>query len=176
MLHILIAVTLKIIIFSSTTCAQIQFFPDGFTSDNVVSTACATALNATIDCNSMFAFYPNLDYQGPFNSTALDQFCSVNCFQSLATYHDAVVQACDNDPDPWDGITATFGGDRLWAYQNRTCLKDKSTGGYCSGRSLYSYRDSEISSQQAYTFVAVLNEVVSCQYWNSLTCGIFFIK
>lgn len=33
---------------------------------------------------------------------------------------------------PWLGRPAAYGVDRLWAYQNRTCLEDPETKDYCT--------------------------------------------
>lgn len=129
-------VTTIVAVWSHLGVAQIQLF-DGNTTelDNPVSAKCANAMAASIDCSDLFTFYPNTDYQGPFdNPDAQDQFCSATCTNSLASFHSQVSNACQNDPDPFEGLPATFGGDRLSAYQQRTCLKDSSTGEYCNSQ------------------------------------------
>ena len=105
-----------------------------FAFDNPVSEACLTALNSTLTCASQFTSYPSSDYQGPFTSTELDGFCSSDCTSSLAQYRSSVSSNCKDD-QPFNDIPTTFLGDRMDAYQNRTCMKDKSSGEYCNSKS-----------------------------------------
>jgi hypothetical protein len=114
--------------------AQSTFFPEGFSSDSTVSIACSTALSATFACTDYFLFKVNDDDQGPFdNYTAVDQFCSSTCGTALSSYINQVTTACQNDPQPWEGIPAVYPGARLQDYRTRTCLKDSASGEYCSG-------------------------------------------
>jgi hypothetical protein len=120
----------------SLVAAQSQFFPDGLVTDNVLSPTCTSALSSSFNCPPDFLYAVNDDLRGPFdNHTVFYAFCSNTCSAALSSYHDSVSSACQNDPQPWDGIPATYGIDRLWAYQNRTCLKESVNGSYCTGMS-----------------------------------------
>ena len=117
--------------------AQMNFFAAsgdvGF--DNPVSSACSTALNSTLQCESRWAMYPNNDYAGPFNKTELDGFCSTTCISSLVAYRSKVITSCKNDV-PFQDIPASFVAERMLAYRNRTCLKDKASGDYCNSKQI----------------------------------------
>ncbi len=123
---------------ATVTKADLQFFPDGLTADNNVSSTCIAALTATVNaCPSSFLLYPVTDFGGPFtNMTSQASFCSTACSNALASYHNSVSSACASDRHPWDGIPANFSGDRMAAYQKRMCLKDPKTGQYCIGKCL----------------------------------------
>ncbi|KAF4552682.1 LysM domain-containing protein 5 [Elsinoe fawcettii] len=130
--------TTSLLIFLAAAClstrsfAQIQFFPSDTTYENQLSSACVEALATTIQCDAGFTFFPNTDFQGPFeNSSSLDNFCGQSCSKSLASYHDAVSASC-GVAEPYTGVPALYAGDRMWAYQNRTCLKDPASGEYCN--------------------------------------------
>jgi hypothetical protein len=117
----------------SFVAAQMSLFPGGTPTDVTISSGCKNALETTLDsCEQTFLYYPNADFQGPFESSRQDQFCSSTCTSSLQSYHSLVQSSCSNDPDPWDGIPATYGGDRMAAYQARICLKDPASGAYCN--------------------------------------------
>ncbi|KAL1961764.1 hypothetical protein VTN77DRAFT_1090 [Rasamsonia byssochlamydoides] len=106
------------------------------------------ALTATIaTCDESFIQYPVWDYGGPFeNATARDLFCSSDCTDSLASYSSSVAAACANDPDPWDGIPASFWGDCLAAYQERICLRDLNSTDYCIDiMSNYTWPDEDVA-------------------------------
>lgn len=103
--------------------------------DNAVSTACSTAINASISCDPYLVALTEADSFGAINDTALQSsMCAASCGSALSSYHDSVSIACASDPQPWHGIPAVWAGDAVWATYNRTCLKDPKTGEYCSGK------------------------------------------
>lgn len=123
--------------FLALAMAQMNFFAASgeVAFDNPVSSACSTALNSTLQCESRWTMYPNNDFAGPFNTTELDGFCAPMCTSSLAAYSSHIETSCKNDR-PFEDIHASFVAERMIAYQNRTCLKDKTTGDYCNGEQI----------------------------------------
>lgn len=114
--------------------AQFQLYPNGTGSTANLSEECATALDATINCDPYIQYLASNDYYGSLgNSTLQDSLCSAPCGASLASYHSNVALKCANDPQPWPGVPAVWTGDVMWATYNRTCLKDPATGAYCVG-------------------------------------------
>ena len=142
------------------TVAQMNFFAANgdVAFDSPVSSACSTALNTTLKCESRWTNYPNDDFGGPFNTTELDGFCAPTCTSSLESYRSDVLTSCKNDV-PFEDIPATFVGDRMIAYQNRTCLKDKTSGDYCNGKSfqdfLFSIRNWMLSDHRNYVTIVL---------------------
>ena len=67
------------------------------------------------------------------NDTDQDSFCNPNCGTSLSSYRSSVAAACANDPQPFDGIPATYWADSASSAWNSLCLKNPSTGQYCTG-------------------------------------------
>lgn len=109
-------------------------FPDAQSVQNttLISEACLQALQLPINCSESSAYYPNDDYAGPFMSNIQQDFCGSSCSKSLHSISSAIHSACHGSPDPWENRPAAFGVDRLWAYQNRTCLKDPVSNEYCT--------------------------------------------
>lgn len=143
--------------------AQMNFFAASgeVAFDNPVSSACSTALNSTLQCESRWTMYPNNDFSGPFNTTELDGFCAPTCTSSLAAYRSQVVTSCKND-QPFEDIHAAFVAERMIAYQNRTCLKDETTGNYCNGTQvLRAWRDKE-ARLKAHFILTCLHGVAVC--------------
>lgn len=76
-----------------------------------------------------------VDYYGPIGNDILQEsLCDASCGSSLASYHNEVQQACAGDPEPWDGVPAVWVGDIIWSTYNRTCLKDETTGEFCTSK------------------------------------------
>lgn len=118
--------------------AQMNFFSASgdVAFDNPVSSACSSALNSTLECDSRWTNYPNNDFAGPFNTTELDGFCSPICTLSLISYRSSILDSCKNE-QPFQDIPASFVSDRMIAYQNRTCLREKPDGDYCNGKQVF---------------------------------------
>lgn len=116
---------------------QMNFFASGgdVAFSNNISESCLAAMNTTLKCPSQFTSYPNSDYAGPFSKTELDGFCSPTCVASLRDYRSGVASKCSKDPTIFNDIPTSFLGDRMAAYQNRTCLKDERGGNYCNSKS-----------------------------------------
>ena len=113
---------------------QITLYPNGTQSATAISSGCASAVGGSLNCNPYLQALAETNWYGSLNDTALQtSVCTSGCNTSLSTYHTTVSKACANDPQPWDGIPATWAGDILWATYNRTCLKDPTTGKYCTG-------------------------------------------
>lgn len=127
-----------ILLLSSFTCvavAQLSFFPNNtlIVAGNI-STACTTAMNATIDCDPYIMALATLDdYTSVNNDTIQQSVCATKCGAALSKYHKSVASSCAQDPLPWDGTPATYIGDFAWAYYNGSCLKDTATGQWCKG-------------------------------------------
>lgn len=125
--------------------AQIVFFPfssrDGTTGNPVdipagfgstalaVSLECATALNATVNCNPRLQGLAAGQYYGTLNGSE-STFCE-ECRSSLVQYHDQVSANCAGTT-VWIGTPNTRMGDIIWAWYNRTCQFD-SNGRFCPG-------------------------------------------
>lgn len=108
-------------------------FPD---VNSALSSACLGALLSPVNCDQALATLSSSNYWGPLNGTILDsQICPPSCAASLASYHNSVAAACAKDPQPIAGFPANYFGDRLWAYQNRTCIKDSLSREYCMSKS-----------------------------------------
>ena len=108
--------------------------PVGIANTTTISTGCANAMKANIACDPELVDFATSGYYGALGNTSIQaSFCASTCATSLASYHNSVASACAKDPQPWGGLPATWVGDSLWAYQNRTCLKNPSTGAYCTG-------------------------------------------
>jgi hypothetical protein len=117
--------------------AQAQFFlfngTDSIDPDQPLSSACSNALAANITCPDFLLGYVGLNsFLSSDTTTSL--ICDLDCTNSIKDYHYDVAAACANDMQPWAGIPATYWGDVVWGYTNRTCLKDPGTGDYCSGK------------------------------------------
>ncbi|KAJ5588344.1 hypothetical protein N7537_011022 [Penicillium hordei] len=86
-----------------------------FTSPTAdLSTACATALQASLDCNPFLTYVMTSNYYTSVgNTTIQDEFCSTACSSDLASYRDDVATSCANDPQPFSGYPATYWAD--WA-------------------------------------------------------------
>lgn len=112
----------------------VGLYSDGLFADNDISSTCSAAINATIACDPYLLALTEADSFGALNDTSLQSsICRVSCGGSLTEYHNKVTTACAQDPQPWNGVPAVWAGDAIWATYNRTCLKDPSTGKWCSG-------------------------------------------
>ena len=126
---------LLLVIIATTSYCQFTLYPNGTQSTTTLSTGCSIAIGESLDCNPYLQGLAETDYYGSLNDSALQtSICNPACGSALETYHSSISSSCANDPQPWDGIPATWAGDVLWATWNRTCLKDSKTGEYCSGR------------------------------------------
>lgn len=133
-----------------SACAQVVFFPfssgDGSqgnavdavnaltTTSSSISSACASALNATVNCDDRLQRLAVGQYYGTLNGTQTD-LCSTDCGNSLAQYHANVVNACGTTP-VWEGVPNTQFGDTLWAWYNTSCQFESKSGALCSGKFL----------------------------------------
>lgn len=99
-----------------------------------ISAACNDALIAAIDCDLFLTFAMSDSYYGPLNNQTLqDGLCRTSCGNALTSYTSKVTTACKNDPQPFPGLPATYWGEQAKAVYDLFCLKDGSTGKYCTG-------------------------------------------
>ncbi|ODM15751.1 hypothetical protein SI65_08985 [Aspergillus cristatus] len=118
---------------AAPVAAEIQIYKYGLNSTATLSNGCTEALKGALNCDPYLQSLAAIDYYGPVgNNTLQDALCAASCGSSLSEYHDSVHKACANDPQPWDGIPAFWVGDIIWATYNRTCLKDETSGEYCT--------------------------------------------
>jgi hypothetical protein len=123
----------------SMVAADSYFFPNGsFYPYSDIDTECSTAIQASINCSVDLLTYAYADTFYPLgNTTYQESFCNENCGSSLATYVQAVQTACDGQPQPFQGLPATYYGDFAWSTWNLTCLQDPNTGQFCIGNSCH---------------------------------------
>ncbi|KAE9375150.1 carbohydrate-binding module family 50 protein [Stipitochalara longipes BDJ] len=100
-------------------------------STQALSTACTNAMIANISCPIELLTFAGVGNLVASDNVTVPQICSSSCTKSLASYHKNISTACAHDPAPWPGIPATWPGDIMWAYANRTCLTNATTGKYC---------------------------------------------
>ena len=80
----------------------------GFGNSTVISAACASALNSTIKCDERVQYLASENYYDSLNGTETE-LCTTACKNSLASYHQAVVSACQGTqvyqgaPNSWRG-------------------------------------------------------------------------
>ena len=78
----------------------------GFGNTTVISAACASALNSTIQCDERVRYLASQNYYDSLNGTETE-LCTTACKNSLATYHQAVASACqgtqvyEGAPNSW---------------------------------------------------------------------------
>lgn len=122
------------ILMAATAYCQLVLYPNGTQFATTLSSQCTTAIGASLNCDPYLQGLAETNYYGSLNDNALQaSICEPNCGSSLSQYHSVIASSCSTEPQPWDGIPATWAGDALWATWNRTCLKDPKTGDYCSG-------------------------------------------
>ncbi|KAE8550127.1 hypothetical protein TMatcc_001204 [Talaromyces marneffei ATCC 18224] len=99
--------------------------------DGLVTTTCQTALARTIRCPTYLTMYmsPRVG-QSTGNSTFTDLMCSSTCDSSLQSWYDDVSSSCANQT--LDYADPTLLGGYTWQGYNETCLKDPSSGEYCT--------------------------------------------
>ena len=97
-----------------------------------LSDGCTSALESSISCDQWLQDNANEDGYSPLNDTALDMLCAPACEPSIISYRSKVISACQNDPQPFDGLPAEYFIDVIWASYNLTCLKDPVSGNYCN--------------------------------------------
>ncbi|KAJ5113891.1 carbohydrate-binding module family 50 protein [Penicillium angulare] len=104
-----------------------------FTSKTAdISTACATALQASLDCDPFLTYVMTSNYYTSIgNTTIQDEFCSTDCSNDLASYRKDVATSCANDPQPFSGYPATYWADWAISAFEHVCMKDADTGEYC---------------------------------------------
>jgi hypothetical protein len=105
---------------------------------NQVSTGCSQALLASINCAQDFIDMAQSDYYGPMNNLTLqNSICTSECGTALDAYRSSVAAACASDPQPFPGLPANYFGDVIHSTYSLFCMKDNSTGQYCTGSSLF---------------------------------------
>lgn len=121
----------------SMVAADSYFFPNStFYPYNAISTACSSAIQASVNCSVDILTYANADTFYPLgNSSYQESLCSASCGSSLATYVQTVQTACAGQPQPFQGLPATYYGNLAWSTWNMTCLQDPQTGQFCIGNS-----------------------------------------
>lgn len=99
-----------------------------------ISDQCYAALNASIACEGSLLTFMTSDSYAPIgNKTLQDQLCAASCGTALTSYRSTVVSACANDPQPFQGLPAVYWVDAATSVYKLYCLKDASTGAYCTG-------------------------------------------
>lgn len=122
--------------FTATVTGQgFSFFPNNTLGPDAanVSSSCAAAIMDVVQCEGYLLTLITDDYYGPFgNQTLQDQLCDPACGISLAQYQSTVASACALDPQPYQGLPATYFGDVAYATYNLTCLQDTASSQYCT--------------------------------------------
>ncbi|KAK6526921.1 hypothetical protein TWF281_010117 [Arthrobotrys megalospora] len=116
-----------------TVSASFKFFdgPSGFgTTLHTPSSACASALNTTINCDEFLVAKAHKNDYAWGNETLQDMLCNPSCGTSLVSYSTSVASQCGTTNLTWEGLPNTYHGDRLKAYYDLICLKD-GDGDYC---------------------------------------------
>lgn len=111
------------------------FFGNGtFYPSTTISTACSSAILGEVSCLDDLLTYTYADAFYPLgNTTYQQQLCNAGCGSSLAEYVENVTSACAGQPEPFDGLPATYYGNWAWSTWNLTCLQDAKSGNYCIG-------------------------------------------
>lgn len=99
----------------------------------ILSDACLNALQGTVNCNNSLVSIAASDSFYGMNDEIYPSLCNDDCSSSLASYHNAVLSACGDQPEAWSGYPATYFGDVYWATYNLSCLVDPTTGSSCMG-------------------------------------------
>lgn len=90
-------------------------------------------MQASLDCDPYLTYVMTSNYWGSMhNETLQDEFCRTTCGTDLDKYVQNVQTACENDPDPLPGYPAGYWGESASAAWSQMCLKDSSTGEYCT--------------------------------------------
>ncbi|KIJ58950.1 carbohydrate-binding module family 50 protein [Hydnomerulius pinastri MD-312] len=94
--------------------------------------ACATALMATIECNSTILL---MGINPSFDAPSLQAMCTASCTSSLQSYRANVVSACVDYTMPTSNnrtYPPTLAADTILEPYNTECLTDPTTGEYCN--------------------------------------------
>ncbi|KAF7288354.1 hypothetical protein HMN09_01398100 [Mycena chlorophos] len=107
---------------------------DNLPTDPAPSSTCASALTASINCNSTVS---TLGIGTVLDDAELTSVCTSTCTSSLASYRANVVSACKGyamilDPTTNVSYAPTLTVDYIGGPYNVQCLKDSSTGKFCS--------------------------------------------
>lgn len=93
-----------------------------------ISNACSDALRAPISCDGYLKYVMTGDFYGPIgNGSNHDSFCNPTCGTSLSSYHTSVATACAKDPQPFQGLAATYWADSAKSTWTSLCIKNPST-------------------------------------------------
>jgi hypothetical protein len=103
------------------------------TSNVALSSGCVRAMEATLQCDEYLEAIAAADIYAADNSTQAI-VCTTDCSTSLASYIRNVDLACANDLQAWSGLNHDYYGKVLQSTYNMTCLKDPSTGQFCTGK------------------------------------------
>ena len=124
--------------------ADFQVLETGFLANEssvFISDGCVSAMESSVSCNQWIQANAYDDWYGPLNDTVLDSLCTPQCKPSIKSYRSRVTAACQNDPQPFDGLPPEYFIDVVWASYNLTCLKDPKSGDYCNGKSTLASRE-----------------------------------
>ncbi|KAF7296692.1 hypothetical protein HMN09_01078200 [Mycena chlorophos] len=107
---------------------------DDLPTDPSPSSACASALTASINCNSTVS---TLGLGTILTDAELNSVCTSTCTSSLASYRAKVVSACAGyamvlDPTTNVSYAPTLTVDYIGGPYNVQCLKDPTSGKFCS--------------------------------------------
>ena len=101
------------------------------TSTASLSSNCVSAIESTVQCDQYLQLSSQVDEYGADNITQA-YVCTANCASSLQSYISNAEAACAGQPPAWDGLPHSYYGKVLQATYNTTCLKDPTTGQYCT--------------------------------------------
>jgi hypothetical protein len=98
-----------------------------------LTSTCITALTGVIKCDSYLLRFQQPSIHGSLdNATLTDSVCDAACGTSLKSWFDTVSLSCSGQNIT--GALPTKVGGYIYQGYNETCLKDPTTGDYCSGK------------------------------------------
>ncbi|KAK0630489.1 LysM domain protein [Bombardia bombarda] len=117
------------------TLAAFSVIPSGTvanTSTAVLTAACVSAIEAPIQCDTYLQLLASTDTYSTSNNASQALICTTGCSSSLTTYISTAETACKGQPQAWAGLPYAYYGKVLQSTYNMTCLKDATTGVYCT--------------------------------------------
>lgn len=134
--HHLAAVAAGFLAFSAQVLADFAVIEPGTianTSSASLSSDCVSAIESSVQCDPYLQLSSQFDEYGADNVTQ-EYVCTTDCASSLETYIINAESACAGQSPAWDGLPHAYYGKILQATYNLSCLKDPSTGVYCTSK------------------------------------------
>ncbi|KAI1114042.1 carbohydrate-binding module family 50 protein [Nemania sp. NC0429] len=100
-------------------------------STSTLAPSCVNAIESQVNCDEYLQLQADADIYGPDNTTQ-STVCTTACSSSLTSYISNVESNCGNQPLPWDDMPHAYFGKVLQATYNMSCLRDATTGQYCT--------------------------------------------